>query len=171
MPYYVQPIAAFLYAALRLYSYILLIHANGHQSHVLWPAALCLHVPSQPHVAVTFFATEPPLRHTEHTYSNALLRHPTNAVYNASDNLSHCRIHATCSHFSQRSHARAASSSFTGQRHVTHRSSSASTSMESCEMTGPLRTSGRAVWWAVSGCRDLGRTSKKSVTFVLKQST
>ena len=47
-------LAAFLYVALRLYSYIVLIHATGYLTHVRWLVAHYPYVPSQPHVAATF---------------------------------------------------------------------------------------------------------------------
>ena len=137
---------AFVYAAPQLYSCTLLLHAHGLLFHACWPATHYPHVPSQPHIATTFLLQSHPL---EHTFSNALLRHPINAVYNASDNFSHCQV----PHLSQRSYSRATLSSFTGWRHVKYGSFTVSKSMESCEITGPLRTSERTIL----GCKDLGK--------------
>ena len=91
--YNMQPTAAFLYAAPQLYSYVLLIHAHAWSSDARMLVSCSLSTTCTRALSTSYcnnlFATEPTLWHTEHTLSNALLRHWINAVYNASDNLSH----------------------------------------------------------------------------------
>ena len=135
---------AFVYAAPQLHSCTLLIHTHDLLFHACWPATHYPHVPSQPHIATTFLLQSHPF--CTQSIHSVMLYYSTKLMH--SDNLSHCQV----PHLSQRSYARATLSSFTGWRHVKHGSFTVSKSMESCEITGPLRTSEQTIL----GCKDFG---------------